>query len=289
MRRLALALSLAAALALAVPAPAQMMMDHAGTGPHVSILFGDYAPAQIDVVAGDTVTWTNDSVRNHTVSATDTTWSSAHLAANESYSFRFDTPGAQLYYCQLHGFMRGEVDVHQIIVDPPREPGAPGRHYGLTGRSSLGAGTTLTIERDTGSGFQPVGTATVDPTGAFKADVVPSTTAAYRAVAGDEVSPPVQLLVLDRRLAAAAATHGRTVNVSASVAPASPGANVVLQLRLHNHFGWWPVARARLDRASHARLTVRLRQRVPARVVLTLADGATPLAVSATMRVGIPG
>jgi hypothetical protein len=60
----------------------------------------------------------------------------------------------------------------------------------------------------------------------------------------------------------------------------------VLQLFLHEHFGWWPVQRTTLDRASTARFALRLRRRVAARVVLTLPDGATPLATSATRRLG---
>jgi hypothetical protein len=46
------------------------------------------------------------------------------------------------------------------------------------------------------------------------------------------------------------------------------------------------VARAKLDRASRARFSLRLRHRYPARVVLTLADGATVLATSRTLHVG---
>ena len=76
------------------------------------------------------------------------------------------------------------------------------------------------------------------------------------------------------------------MQVSARVAPASHGAPVVLQLRLPQHFGWWPVARAKLDHDSMARFSLRLRHRYPARVVLTLRDGATALAVSRTLHVG---
>ena len=74
--------------------------------------------------------------------------------------------------------------------------------------------------------------------------------------------------------------------MSTRVAPASKGAPVVLQLRLPQHFGWWPVARAKLDHASVARFSLRLARRYPARVVLTLRDGATALAVSRTLHIG---
>ena len=42
-----------------------------------SIQFAAFAPRRIDVVAGDTVRWTNNSVRVHTVNAVDGSWSSA--------------------------------------------------------------------------------------------------------------------------------------------------------------------------------------------------------------------
>jgi hypothetical protein len=105
-------------------------------------------------------------------------------------------------------------------------------------------------------------------------------------VSGTDASPAQQLLVLDRKLAAAARTRGRRVTVSAGVAPASPGATVVLQLRLKDRFGWWPVARAKVDHHSRANFRLRLRHRYAARVVLTLADGATQLALSRTLHVG---
>jgi hypothetical protein len=46
------------------------------------------------------------------------------------------------------------------------------------------------------------------------------------------------------------------------------------------------VQRGRLDHDSTATFSVRLGQRVAARLVLTLPDGATPLAVSRTVRLG---
>ncbi len=70
------------------------------------------------------------------------------------------------------------------------------------------------------------------------------------------------------------------------VAPPAHGATVVLQLRLRERFGWWPVERAETDHMGRASFRVRPPRRVRARVVLTLADGATPLAVSPTLRIG---
>jgi plastocyanin len=290
MRRAAPALA-AAALALGA-ATASAQMDHGGHGMDdgpaagVSMSASAYTPADIDVLVGDTVRWSNDSVRDHTVSADDGTWSSARLGISEAYSHRFDDAGSVPYYCKLHVFMRGVVNVRRILLDAPREPGASGRAYALRGRAALPAGTPVTIEADTGAGFQPAAQTTVDADGTFATDVVPQTTSTYRAVSGSETSRPAQLLVLDRKLAASGRTRGRKVTVSASIAPASPGATVVLQLRLKERFGWWPVARAKVDHRSRASFRLRLAHRYRARVVLTLADGATQLALSRTLRVG---
>jgi plastocyanin len=290
MRRLALALG-ATLAALAGPAASSAQMEHmhGGEADHaatVPILFAAFGTPRVDVLAGDTVRWMNNSVRVHTVNADDGTWASGRLPIDDMFTHRFDTVGVATYYCMLHPFMRGEVDVHDVLLAAPTEPGAPGRAYVLHGRSAAFAGTNVDIEADTGAGFQPAGHATVETDGTFTSEIVPTTTATYRAVVADEASPAVQLLVLDRKVAATAGGRGHGVTVSARVTPASHGAPVVLQLRLPQHFGWWPVARAKLDHDSAARFSLRLAHRYPARVVLTLRDGATALAVSRTLHVG---
>jgi hypothetical protein len=264
------------------------MIGHpiAAAGVGVAMLVGSYAPSQVDVLAGDTVTWTNDSVRRHTVTAQDGAFASPEVPTGGTYERSFDHTGAIAYYGQIHPFMRGEVDVHNVLLAVPTEPGAPGRAYVLHGRSSAPSGTDVGIEADTGAGFQAAGHAIVDADGTFTTQIEPTTTATYRAVVGDEASPAVQLLVLDRKVAASAGGKGHGLTISARVAPASKGAPVVLQLRLPQHFGWWPVARAKLDSESVARFSLRLAHRYPARVVLTLRDGATTLAVSRTLHVG---
>jgi plastocyanin len=291
MRRLALtvAAALAALGASAASAATDQHMHGAmDEAPAASLLvhFAAFTPPKVDVLAGDTLRWTNDSIRVHTITAVDGSFGSQRLVNGDMFDHRFDTLGNVAYYCTLHPFMRGEVDVHDVLLEAPDEPGAPGRAFAFHGRSTLPAGTGISIEADSGAGFQPAANSIVEDDGTFSTDVVPTTTANYRAVAGDESSQTVQLLVLDRKLAVSAGGTGRRVQVTARVAPASHGAPVVLQLRLPQHFGWWPVARAKLDHASMARFSLRLRHRYPARVVLTLRDGATALAVSRTLHVG---
>jgi plastocyanin len=277
----------AAGGAASASAMAPMGDMSAASGPTVSILFGAYAPPQTEALVGDTVTWTNTSVRNHTVSADDGSWSSERLFNGDAYAHAFSASGTFAYYCKVHAFMHGEVDVHRVLLDPQPVPAAPRRPFPLHGRAALPEGGTVSIEADSGAGFAPLTSASAGSDGSFTATVTPQTTTAYRAVVGGEASPPVMLLVLDRTVTVRSTrARGGRFAVSARVAPASPGATVVLQLRLRDRFGWWPVQVTRLDKASAARFSLRLRQRVPARVLLTLRDGATALASSRTLHLG---
>jgi plastocyanin len=265
-----------ALLALVVAAaPAQ-----ADGGASVPIYNAAYAAPHVDVLAGETVTWRNDSVRPHTVRANDGSWTSPRLTATASFDRRFDAPGTFAYYCELHPTMRGDIGVHRVLLDAPRDPAAPGRAYALAGRAALPEGSTVAIEAD----GAVAATAKVDEHGAFSASVTPSATTTYRAVAAGEAGPPVQVLVLDRKVSASAKTAKGRVTIDARVTPASKGATVVLQLKLKERFGWWPVRTAKLGADSRVRFTLRSGRRVPARVLLTASDGATELARSATMR-----
>jgi hypothetical protein len=243
-----------------------------------------FLPAHVDILAGDTVTWRNDSVRRHTVSAADGSWDAGPLFSGDTASHVFTATGTSEYLCRLHAGMRGEVAVHRLLLDRRADPAAPGRPYPVTGRAALPAGSTVGLEADAGAGFVRVGEAEVGADGRFAATIHPQEPASYRAVAEGEASPAVPVLVVNRTIAARVRREGRRATVTATVTPATKGATVVLQLRLPERFGWWPVARGRLDAHGRARFTLRPRRTVPARVVLTLPDGATALAHSAPVR-----
>jgi plastocyanin len=276
-RRLALAVALAAAMTV----PATARADEVFTG----IGFGEFAPMQVQVLAGDTVTWTNVSVRSHTVNADDGSWGSAELLSGARFSHTFAATGTFGFYCRIHTFMRGEVDVARLLIDEPATPAAGGRPYPLHGRTALAPQTPVTIEADSGGGYAPVAATQVAGDGTFDASVTPAGSATYRAVAGVDASPPVTLLVLDRTVRARARRQGRRIVVATLVTPPSRGATLVLQMHLRERFGWWPVRTKRLDRFSQLRFRVLRRRAATMRVVMTLRDGATPLAISPVVRV----
>ena len=279
---------LAAVAALALAPAAAAAQEHHGAAPQagtVSIGYADFDPPFVDVLSGDSIRWENDSVRRHDVAAVDGAFNSGVLGAGAAFSHPFATAGDVAYYCTIHPFMRGVVAVHDLLLEAPSEPGVPGRPFPLTGRSALAPGTPIAIEADEGGGYAPVATATVREDGSFAADVRPHAPARLRAVSGAAASSPVRLLVLDRALAATARTRRGRARVHVTVTPPGHG-TVVLQLRLRERFGWWPVRHAALDHHGHASFSVPARRRLRARVVLTLADGATPLAVSPELKIG---
>jgi plastocyanin len=289
MRRAALLVVLGLVL-LGAPAAAQHGADHGAAAASVHIAFAALSPVRTDIVAGETVMWTNDSARVHTVTADDGSFDSSRITSSETFRHRFPAAGEAAYHCTLHPFIQGAVDVHDLLLEHPPAAASPKRPFVLAGRASsaLEPGTAVSLQADTGAGFAAVAATAVRPDGTFAASFVPTTTASYRAVAGTLTSPPVELLVLDRRIALTARRAKRRVVLRAHVTPASRGGHVVVQLFLPERFGWWPVHAERLDRASSARFSVRTRRRLRARVVLTLPDRATRLAVSRTVRVGPP-
>ncbi|HYH11566.1 MAG TPA: ScyD/ScyE family protein [Thermomicrobiales bacterium] len=104
-----------AATAMATPSDAAERANDDGkaaTGAQaVQIHNFSFTPQTLEVPAGTTVTWTNlDSVA-HTATADDGTFNSGNLNPNESFSFRFDTPGTYVYNCSYHPNMQGTIVV----------------------------------------------------------------------------------------------------------------------------------------------------------------------------------
>jgi hypothetical protein len=177
--------------------------------------------------------------------------------------------------------MIGEVDVRRVTLTslPPAAVPA-GTRVEMSGRTADPA-LPVRVERSLdGAPFTPVATATATAAGDWHVTVPARATADYRAASDAGVSQVRRLLVSDRHVKVRA-RHGR---VSVTVTPSDPTAVVVLQERLRERFGWWPVARRHLDYVSTAMFRVR-RHPVRARVVLVDEDGWTPLAISRVLKI----
>jgi plastocyanin len=270
-----------AALALAAPATAETTF--------VSVQHSTFSPASLDVLVGDAVSWRNVSLREHDVTSAAAGFESGRLARNATFAHTFAAPGAFPYICKIHAGMSGHVAVHPLLLEGPTAPVARGTPVALHVRAPAGAGE-VTIEEDAGGGFRRVATATAaaggghadhDGPGTLHATVTPAASASYRAVAAAGTSPTIRVEVSDRTamsLTSSARPGGATLAVRS--VPAQPGARVALQLRLRERFGWWTVARARLDGRSRARFTLRRQRPVRVRVVLVGRDGTTVITAS---------
>jgi plastocyanin len=236
-----------------------------------------YNPPRLVVLTGDTVGWRNSSfINQHTVTAPG--FDSGPINPGGGFFHDFPAPGTYPYVCTIHP-MSAEVDVYGLLMVGPDRSVARGSATTLTGRAAAGVGA-ITVEEDTGGGFHPVASAGASG-GTFRATVHPPANANYRAVAGADASPPVFVTVSDRSDVSVTPSRRR---LRVHVEPLNTGARVSLQFKLTERFGWWTVARARLDRKSTASFAIPGRKRVWARVVLTQRDGWTPLAISANVR-----
>lgn len=78
----------------------------------VSIVDYAFAPADLTVAAGTTVTWTNTDRRPHTVKSADGAFaSSATLGTGDAYAVTFEEAGTFPYVCAFHPVMTGAVTV----------------------------------------------------------------------------------------------------------------------------------------------------------------------------------
>jgi plastocyanin len=244
--------------------------------PHpVNIEFAQFGPSQLDVLPAETVAWTNVSTRQHTVTSDVGVFASGLLSSGNRFSWTFTTVGAYPYHCTVHAGMTGEVDVRRVTLDTlPTAVLRPGTPVRLSGRTA-DPSAPVQIERSAdGTHFTPEATATPTSSGDWQATVEARATADYRAASGPDVSEIRRLLVSQSRVHIHATRAGVTVRVT----PKTPYGRLMLQRRLRERFGWWPIARKRLDYVSHASFRVRRRARV--RVVLVDTDGWTPLAIS---------
>lgn len=120
----ALALSIVAATSMAAAAaPAGVTISSSGCG---GSLFC-YKPPTVTVTNGGGVKWTDATGATHTVSrctaaacngtgpgsGTDSTFTTATLAPNGTFTHTFHGTGTYNYYCKIHGFaiMHGSVVV----------------------------------------------------------------------------------------------------------------------------------------------------------------------------------
>lgn len=117
----AIALALLAVSAFAGAASAHVAAKDVA----VSVIDNAFEPKTITINAGDTIVWTNNGARNHTVTASDGSWDSGRLAPGQTFSRKFDNPGTIAYYCIPHGTPTGQGMAGTIVVQAAATAPAP--------------------------------------------------------------------------------------------------------------------------------------------------------------------
>lgn len=77
----------------------------------VSIRDFAFAPGNLQVPAGATVTWTNYDDAPHTATAKDGSWDTGMLNKGETKTITFDKAGEYEYYCKVHPSMVARLTV----------------------------------------------------------------------------------------------------------------------------------------------------------------------------------
>jgi len=261
----------AAAVALSAVAPAAAAPKQAG----VNVQFSAYGPSRLDVLPGVAVTWSNVSQRTHTVTADDGSFDSGHLGPAARFRVVFSKPGTYRYHCTIHPSITGEIDVRRVTLATLPTAAVPlGTTVDFSGLAAAAGGTIRIERRVHGSVFAPVALTRAAASGTWHVGVRATATGDYRAASGADASEVRRLLVGVRTVHIRPAAHG----VDVEVTPSAPYATILVQRYERERFGWWPVARRRLDYVSEAELRLHGPGRV--RVVLVDRDGWTPLATS---------
>jgi plastocyanin len=95
------------------PAPTPGGSSSSVTIPVGASTLGDraFAPDELNIAAGTTVTWMNTDTVAHTSTANGNAWNSGSLAPGGQFSFAFQSPGTFAYHCAIHPGMIGTVVV----------------------------------------------------------------------------------------------------------------------------------------------------------------------------------
>ena len=108
-RRLAVALA-----AVAVAGVAALWLADAEPSPEprrhtVTIDATSYSPRTVTANVGDTITWVNEDLFPHTVTARDGRFDSGDIAVGASWTYTVEADGALAYYCTYHPTMQGTL------------------------------------------------------------------------------------------------------------------------------------------------------------------------------------
>ena len=99
------------AMLMLLACPAIASDQPSASNAEVNIDNFSFAPQELSVTVGTTVTWTNRDDIPHTVVSTDGVFKSKVRDTDEKFSYTFTKAGAYPYYCSVHPKMVGKIVV----------------------------------------------------------------------------------------------------------------------------------------------------------------------------------
>lgn len=88
--------------------------DTSGAGASVGLKDSRFDPKDIEISAGDTVTFINNDPYDHTVTSAEDSaieFDSGVIGQDATFEQTFDTPGTYSFFCEIHPTMRGTITV----------------------------------------------------------------------------------------------------------------------------------------------------------------------------------
>jgi plastocyanin len=96
-------------LGLTAAATLPALTARAATNHNVAIQSMKFAPADLRVAVGDTVTFTNMDSAPHTGSAKDGSFDTGRLSKGQSGTVKIGAAGDHAYFCKVHPNMKGVI------------------------------------------------------------------------------------------------------------------------------------------------------------------------------------
>jgi len=226
-----------------------------------------YAPRELDVLVGTTVTWRNADTTTHTVTEEEDEFDSGFVRPGGTFAATFSEQGTFVYHCSIHRFMRGAVRVYRVVLRGPEEPLPAGKRTRLDGVAPAGT-TEVVLERLAPGPRVVLGRATPGSDGVFSFGVRAPEPRSYRVRTATASSPVVRV-----RAAPRVAIERRGTAIAVSARPARAGSRVALQVYDRERFDFVTVARGRLDASSRAKVGYVTEDRAHVRAVVRGSQG----------------
>lgn len=108
-------------IVVGLPAPSS------ATTSHVDVRDNFFDPQTLHVDPGDSVIWTNEGARTHTVTSDTGDFDSGRLDPGETFSHTFSKEGYYYYHCRFHGAKQSGMYGVVIVGNPPPPKGGNGK------------------------------------------------------------------------------------------------------------------------------------------------------------------